>query len=332
MAKNSELSEIKEEVFDEQEEPLEEGSEVVEDIELDEDGDAVGEDEEEIVDEEVTDDEAADEEDESADDEAEDDESIIVDYPDAEGKMRKWEIGLKEIPELVDEAVYGRQAREYVKQTEEYLKVKANAITIGEAAMQDPVMKQVLYWKANGYTDKQIATGLYTYFAENEVNTGEEDELEIDPALKSALEKQIAPLRTQLEQNRQDQQERETLRRNDEVIISSMQQVGITNALSESESDSFRKTFNDLYPGYNTRNQVLTQNQIKVVLRESGIVSAREAAKAKKAAVKAPAKTGAVVRAKSAPKISPAKSGRQPQQKSESKSTSSSAVYQRLNW
>lgn len=307
---------------------LDENDEVVDEVEVDEDGNPIELDEE-SGNEEITDE--AEQEETEEDAESDSEESIIIPYPDENGKMRDWEVGLDEIPALVEMAAYGEKAKEYVKQTEEYLHSKSNAITIGEAATNDPLMRQVLQWKASGYSDKDIATGLYTYFTENDMANGEE-ELDIDPALKVALEKQIAPLKTQFEKAQAEQRQAETLRRNDEVIITAMQQSGITNGLSDTETAAFQKTFGELYPGYNTRSQVLTPLQIKAVLRESGIISNREKTKQPAKVVKKVAKTGAIVKGKQAPKISPAKTGTQPTQKTESRSTSSSAVYARLGW
>ena len=329
------MSQTPETYFDEEllddslENEVEETEEVVDEVEVDEDGNPVEYDGEEESDE-VTDE--ADEEETDEEAEAGSEESIIIPYPDENGKMRNWEVGLDEIPALVEMAAYGEKAKQYVKQTEEYLNSKSNAITIGEAATNDPLMRQVLQWKASGYSDKDIASGLYTYFTENDMPSGEEDELEIDPALKAALEKHIAPIKSQLDKSQMEQRESETLRRNDEVIISAMQQSGIVNGLSDSETNAFRKTFSELYPGYNTRSQVLTPTQIKVVLRESGILNDRDKSKQPAKVVKKATKTGAIIKGKQAPKISPAKTGTQPREKTESRSTSSSAVYARLGW
>lgn len=267
------------------------------------------------------------------------DEKILITYPDAEGNPTNWEVKVSEIPELVEEVI---DSRAYYKNTQQYFEENKNAIIIGNAAQTDPILKQVLLWKAGGHSDKDIIIGLHTAMlnkegkmADNLIDNAEE----VDPALKEAVERVIQPMRQQLESSRNEMLEENMIRKNNEIITSTMYQQGVTNTLTKEETAKFTDTFNELYPKFNTRQEALSPRQIQVVLKESGILNSRQQQQqkpAEKPAVKAPVKTTAqIVRQKKSelpPKVSQGKPATQPTQKTQSQSTTAKAVYDRLKW
>ena len=321
-----------------EEELLETDSDETEDLEgYDEEVSDEGEFGDEEVDAEI-DEVEGEEEPEEGDDEPD---SIIVPWHDENGEDKELEIGLDEIPDLLKNAEYGRQMAEYSKQAENYFKENQTLIAIGKGVMEDNFLREVATWRASGYSEKEIANSLYSFYngqmenIPNPTSTPDEEFLEVDDSTKQyfqkTLEKTVTPLREQLSREQSERVAQQNLARNNEVIASAIweEQLG---SLSASEEKSFVDTFRTLYPNQDTRKEILTPAQIKAVLKVSGIVDGRKqtAAAQQKPRVSVKPNTDAVVRAKKAPAIAPGKTSSQAMRKSVSTANTREAKHGRL--
>ncbi len=287
-------------------------------------------------------DEASDEEQTGEEAGAEEEDIIVVPYLDAEGVERNFDLPVSDIKVLVEKARFGIEAEEYLKKTEEYIAAQSNAITVGHAVIKDPLIKQVFLWKANGFSDVQVAKFLNTHFTSigedmNDQVVEQAEQGEVDQALVSAIEKANKPLRDNLEKLQYEAAVRNAEQRNNEVIHNVCAELGIPKEFTKEENELFYKTFKEVLPDWKNTN-VLTPRQFAAVIKESGIYDKyKKTAEQPKAAVKQPDKpapkaTVAQPKGNTAPKIAQGKPTSQPAKKTEPRSKSPEAVYARLGF
>lgn len=266
---------------------------------------------------------------------------VVIPYIDAEGVEQNWDIPVSQLPELVAKAKYGIEAEEFVRKTEEYLASETNAIKVGHAVIKDNLTKQVFLWKAQGYTDVQVAKFLNIHFTNegenmNDAVVGQADESEVDPAMVALIEKANKPLRENLEKMQHEATVSNAINRNNEIIASTCEQLGLPKGLLPDENKLFLETFRELYPGFKNTD-VITPRQFTATLKEAGIYdkykNKPEPAKATPPPAKqAPKATVPQVKGAQAPKIAQGKPTSQPTKKTESRSKTPDAVFTRLGF
>lgn len=264
--------------------------------------------------------------------------AIFIPWKDEDGTEKELEIGLDEIPGLVEYAEYGRAMAEHSQQAEKYFEENKTFVTIGKGVIQDPFLNSIVTWRAQGYSEQDIVKSLQINYGqmENTLNPTsiDEDFPDVDENAKAYLQKQLdkrlSPLQDQLSREQSERQAQQNIARNNEVISSALYEEQIVS-LTPQESAVFTSTFREIYPGYDTHKDILTPRQIKTVLRESGISAAR----AKQAAPATPRvalkpRTAPLTAAKKAPPIAPGKTGTQAMRKSVSTANTREAKSERL--
>lgn len=267
---------------EEEQEYLPEDEQFEEELEDSDDEEAIGEVDEEGG-EDIEGEEEEEEEEEEQDEEVEGD-RITFEYEGADGQNMPIDLSVDDIPELFEKAVYGIKTKEHVENLTKYLESNKHAIQVGQMVAQSDLLQQAALWKINKFSDKQIAQALYKHFMGNEPEE-EYEEQAGNPDLEKLLDAKLAPLTQKLQQTETDLMRERTNAYNDSVISNVLSEHAV-GKLSDSERNAFIKVWQELYPGFNADNTRITQRQVAVALKESGILDGRKPAKQQNSTVK----------------------------------------------
>lgn len=230
-------------------------------------------------------DEGGDEEDEGEEEQDGEEDRITFEYENPDGESVPIDLSVEDIPELFEKAVFGMKTKEHVENLTKYIESNKHAIQVGQVVAQSELLQQAALWKINKFTDKQIATALYQHFMGNNNIDDEQEEVGGSPDLEKLLDAKLAPITQKLQQTESDLQRERTNSYNDNVITSVLSDTGV-GKLTDSERNSFIKVWQELYPGFDAGSTRITQRQVSVALKESGILEARKPAAQKNATVK----------------------------------------------
>jgi hypothetical protein len=235
-------------------------------------------------DQEEGDEEGEEEDDEEGEQDGEED-RITFEYENPEGQSVPIDLSVEDIPELFEKAVFGMKTKEHVDNLTKYIESNRHAIQVGQVVAQSELLQQAALWKINKFTDKQIATALYQHFMGNNNIDGEEEEVGGSPDLEKLLDAKLAPITQKLQQTESDLLRERTNSYNDSVITGVLSDTGV-GKLTDSERNNFIKVWQELYPGFDAGSTRITQRQVSVALKESGILEGRKPATQKNATVK----------------------------------------------
>lgn len=232
--------------------------------------------------EEETDDEHEGEEEEQ---DATEGDRITFEYDSPTGETMPIDLSVEDIPELFEKAVYGIKSKEHIDNLQKYIEQNKHAIQVGHVIAQSDLLQQAALWKINKFTDKQIAVALYKHFMGNTEPEEFDEQGGGSPDLEKLLDAKLAPITQKLQQTESDLNRERTNAYNDGIINNVLSENAV-GKLSDSERNAFIAVWQELYPGFNPETTRITQRQVTVALKESGILDGRKQVKPQAGAVK----------------------------------------------
>lgn len=191
-------------------------------------------------------------------------EAIEVEYRDASGKTVSRRLTKEELADLLSQHEQLASADKaelinYVQQAEPIISIVRDS----------QLMKDILYYRAQGYTDEQIKEGLYKLWSDKkesgEQQTTEAPKEERDKLLEE-IEKRIKPIEQTLATYQTSQFFQSLLQHNNEVLAQAMSESGVSDFTPE-EYKKIAEALKDMYPGVDLRLLRLTPTAARAIVK-----------------------------------------------------------------
>lgn len=155
------------------------------------------------------------------------------------------------------------EAQEQIKKYDEYVQA---VYPIIETVKQSNLLQQILYYKAQGFTDEQIREGLTKLAEQNkEEKTYESYEEELKDTLLSEIEKRIKPLEAKATQIETEKMIKEISEHNNQLFREVLAKEGIAE-LSNEDIKKIGNYLVEIYPNTDLRFLKLTKPAVEALI------------------------------------------------------------------
>lgn len=228
--------------------------------------------------------------------ESDDNPLIPIQYTDENGNLVTENIPYQDLGNIVLQAKRGFRDPDSEQRTK----------AVWDMYNDSDIIKQVIYYRAQGYTEKQIRDGLPQLWAQSQDQaqlTTEDGEVDVQKLVKQQVDHELTPLRHKLQQTEQQILEERISTSNEKVLNAALSKHGMeADKLNAQEVDALRKSLFDIYPNANLKQMMLTASQANVIVNDA--FRNRKSANRQGAAVKN------IIKQTGAPRVLSAKTSR----------------------